>query len=109
MSAARGRWRLVKVGEGWWRPIGKNPRAAGAIPPTSTILHHPPRPLTTSFDIAHPPDPIARVVAHQQRPVPHHDHPYPLPSFRMFRCSGGTLSPRLSRSLLFAQSSPVVG
>src|SRR2546426_4569812 len=27
----------------------------------------------------------------------------------MFRCSGGTLSPRLSRSLLFAQSSPGVG
>src|SRR5881628_3913075 len=75
MSAAGGGWRLVKVGEGWWRPIRKNPPAAAAIPPTSTILHNPPRPFTTSFDIAHPPDPIARVVAHQQRSIRQHQKP----------------------------------
>src|SRR5207253_3461308 len=82
MSAAGGRWRLVKVGEGWWRPISKNPPAAAAIPPTSTILHNPPRPFTTSFDIAHSPDPIACVVAHQQRSIRHHQEPNRSPPAR---------------------------
>src|SRR6185437_13035041 len=39
--------------------------APAAIPPSTAQYHPLPR-------IAHPPDPIARVVAHQQRSIRHH-------------------------------------
>src|SRR2546428_11931822 len=89
------RWRAVEGGGGRWR-LGKansTPASTATPPPTCTAFHRL-APLSTALvPIAHPPDPIAGVVAHYHRP-----------SLRTFRCSGGTLSPRLSRSLLLPKA-----
>src|SRR5690349_6106532 len=67
-------WRLLEDGGEWWRLIRANALTAATLP-TSTTLHTPPPPFRTSVPIAHPPDPTARVVAHEERAIGHHQQP----------------------------------
>jgi len=79
-----------------WRRVERKARAAPSAPERQRgRLKRPSSPLRI-LGVG-----FAREVA--LRPA------YHFPSFKMFKCSGGVSSPRLSRSLLFAHSSPLTG
>src|SRR5437763_16551113 len=71
------RWRAVEGGGGRWR-LGKansTPASTATPPPTCTAFHRIAPPSAALVSIAHPPDPIASIVAHQQRTIRHHKQP----------------------------------
>src|SRR5213078_1437780 len=71
------RWRAVEGGGGRWR-LGKansTPASTATPPPTCTAFHRRAPPSTALVSIAHPPDPVASIVAHQQRTIRHHQQP----------------------------------
>src|SRR6185437_14357900 len=64
----------VEGGGGRWGAGKANstPASTATPPPTCTAFHRLAPPSTALVPITHPPDPIARVVAHQQRSIRHH-------------------------------------
>src|SRR6266487_1467780 len=80
----------MSVGGGWWRTVevsgglavARRPPETPTRPATFTNLHQPSPTSTGLVPIAHSPDPIARVVAHQQRSIRHHEWPNRSPPAR---------------------------
>src|SRR5439155_1690583 len=62
-----GRWRLGKA--------NSTPASTATPPPTCTAFHRLAPPSTALVSIAHPPDPVASIVAHQQRTIRLHQQP----------------------------------
>src|SRR5919108_733924 len=70
MSDAGGWGRIVEA-SGGPTVITTAPQSALQLA-TFTLLHQPPPTSTDLVSIAHPPDPIARVIAHKQRSIRQH-------------------------------------
>src|SRR6266536_4124335 len=57
------------------RAVGSSVTATSATAPRTLTASPPVRLTAASVPITHPPDPIARIVAHQQRAIRHHQQP----------------------------------
>src|SRR2546430_606492 len=72
----------MSVGGRWWRTVevsgglavARRPPETPTRPATFTTLLQPAATSPGLVPIAHPPDPIAQVIAHQQRSVRRHSH-----------------------------------